>query len=378
MTILVIVVFAVGVFLGAANGANDVSKGIATLVGSRATDMRRAIWWGTAWTAAGAALSALVAGAMLATFGGDLFATGFASNFAAALATLVGAAGWVAFATRFGLPVSTTHAIVGALVGVAVFAYGFESVNWSVALGKIVVPLLASPLAAFLLTTAVLHVAGRASPSAERVDCLCVDAEATVVVGNRGNPRGAAMAASPSLGLRITRGSTTACAIHRPAAARVTLGHLQWLTSGATSFARGMNDTPKIVALIFAAVTLSGAAATSSLFIALAVALAMTCGALIAGRRVTRVLAHDVTPMDAREGSFANLVTAGFVTTGAVFGWPMSTTHVSSGAIVGAGLVRGSLNQRTLRNIALAWIVTLPAAAGLGIVAYAIASGLTP
>lgn len=88
---------------------------------------------------------------------------------------------------------------------------------------------------------------------------------------------------------------------------------------------------------------------------------------MAAGRRVTHVLAERVTAMNHREGFTANLVTAVLVTLGAVYGLPMSTTHVSSGGIFGAGAQRGSLNRKTLRDIVLAWAVTLPAAAVIGI-----------
>jgi PiT family inorganic phosphate transporter len=81
--------------------------------------------------------------------------------------------------------------------------------------------------------------------------------------------------------------------------------------------------------------------------------------------------------MDHREGFLANLVTAGLVTAGATLGLPMSTTHVSSGGIIGAGVQRSSLNTKTLKEIVLAWVVTLPAAAALGIGAFLLGRWLT-
>ena len=84
------------------------------------------------------------------------------------------------------------------------------------------------------------------------------------------------------------------------------------------------------------------------------------------GRRVTRLLAEGVTPMNHREGLAANGVTTRLVTTGAVFGLPMSTTHVSSASIIGVGTARDSVAWGTGRSMALAWVVTLPAAALLG------------
>jgi PiT family inorganic phosphate transporter len=101
------------------------------------------------------------------------------------------------------------------------------------------------------------------------------------------------------------------------------------------------------------------------------VALGIVAGSLIAGRRVTAVLAENVTRMDHREGFVANLVTAALVGPGAALGLPMSTTHVSSGAIIGAGISKeAGVNLGTVRDMVLAWIITLPAAALLGVLAY--------
>lgn len=134
-----------------------------------------------------------------------------------------------------------------------------------------------------------------------------------------------------------------------------------------------MNDAPKIVALVVAASVLLGGTTLSAGSLFGLVTASMVAGSLVAGRRVTHVLATKVTPMDHHDGFAANLVTAGLVTAGAVYGLPMSTTHVASGGIFSAGAQRGTLNRRTLRDILLAWAVTLPAAAALGMAVYAIA-----
>ncbi len=371
MTFEMILVLTLGGFLAYVNGANDVSKGIATLVGSGVAGYRRAVLWGAAWTAAGGFLGAHFAGAILATFGNGLMAPGASPSLSAALAALFGAAAWVVLATRAGLPVSTTHAIVGSLTGVAVLGYGMDAVMWTALSTKLLLPLLVSPFAALLLTGLILRAgrspAGRASSGAE---CLCAEAEPVVVAAGRaGSARRAALMPGPPQ-VRFTTGATEACAAERPAAMRLTLDHLHWLTSGATSLARGMNDAPKIVALILAASALAGGATVpGSLFFAV-VTLAMVAGSLAAGRRVTRVLGEKVTPMDHREGFAANLVTAVLVSAGAVSGMPMSTTHVSSGGIIGAGARRRSVDRRVLRRIAFSWVVTLPAAAALGMAAY--------
>src|SRR2546426_1703885 len=126
MSSSVSVALALGVLIAYVNGANDVSKGIATLAGGDVTNYRRAILWGTFWTGLGGFAGALLAHAMVGTFGRSLLASGIAPTFAAATATVLGAAAWVALASRAGLAVSTTHASVGSIVGGGGTAYGLS------------------------------------------------------------------------------------------------------------------------------------------------------------------------------------------------------------------------------------------------------------
>jgi PiT family inorganic phosphate transporter len=361
-------VLGAGCLIAFGNGANDVSKGIATLAGGGVTDYRRAIRWGALCTALGGLAGGSLAWAMVTTFGTGLLAPGTTPTFAAALATILGAATWVLVATRTGLPVSTTHAIVGAIAGVGVVAYGMHGIDWVAVGGKVVLPLLLSPLVSVVLTVMLSRLAlGLASPAAEPADCLCAEIEPSPVpVGASGTAALAAWSVHPAL----TLGSQAACAAERPAARRLTLDHMHWLTSGATSFARGMNDAPKMVALMLAAAALSGGSPVAPPLMFALVTLGMVAGSLVAGRRVTRVLAERVRPLDHRGGFLANLVTAAIVTAGAAGGLPMSTTHVSSGAIVAAGAERGTINWPTVREMVLAWVVTVPAAAVLGIVVF--------
>jgi PiT family inorganic phosphate transporter len=100
----------------------------------------------------------------------------------------------------------------------------------------------------------------------------------------------------------------------------------------------------------------------------------MVAGSLVGGLRVTRVLAEKVTRLDHQEGFIANLVTSTLVGAAAFHGLPLSTTHVSSGAILGAGAQkgRGGIDWRTVRGMLLAWLVTVPSAAALGMAIYGI------
>jgi inorganic phosphate transporter, PiT family len=376
MSLELLLVTLAGTLIAYFNGANDVSKGIATLVGSGLTNYRRAILWGTICTGLGGLAGALLAGAMVQTFGKGLLAGGISPSFPAALATILGAVACVAIATRTGMPVSTTHAIIGSLAGVATFAYSANGVNWRTLAEKVALPLLLSPVAALLLTLLLIRVVRVAQQRYEtEADCLCAVCE-PASSPSMVAPDGTAAAVSALPAIHFAAAPAEVCATEKSAAAGITVGHLHWLTSGATSFARGMNDAPKMVAIVLAAAMLAGHLHVRPLAFAL-VSLGMMFGSWLAGRRVTAVLAERVTPMDHWEGFLANAVTAALVMPGAALGLPMSTTHVSSGAILGIGLQnKGHLNWRTVKEMLLAWVATLPLASLLGVLVYLLLKGL--
>lgn len=370
-----------GIFaLAGANGANDVAKAVSTLVGSRVATSRQATVWAAIWAGAGAAAATVVAGAMVATIAGSFMPPGASPAAAAAAAPLVGAGGWVWLATRRGLPVSTTHAIVGALVGASLAEGGLAGVTWATLGRSVVLPLLLSPVAALVLTWLALRTAGSPRPSwlrprgaeddsaAASPACVCL----TPVPAPQWQPVGNGLALeSGLLAWTVTTGPADECQRRFPNALAVSRRHLHWLSSGAVAFARGLNDAPKLAALAVWALS-SADAASPPAFIFTAVAAAMLAGGLIAGRRVTHRVAWEMTPMNDGQGLVANLVTAALVTLGAVHGLPMSTTHVSVGSIVGVGASRGTLAGRALRDIGLAWVVTLPAAGGFAALAWAL------
>jgi PiT family inorganic phosphate transporter len=354
-----VLVLTLGFALAYANGSNDVSKGIATLVGSGVTNYRRAILWGTFWTGVGGLAGAFVARAMIQTFGRGLLAPGIHASMPAALAGTAGAALWVILATHKALPVSTTHAIVGSVIGVSSLAYGFGGVNWLSLGDKIALPLLLSPIVSLVLTVGLLRAWRMLVPGLGN-DCIC--AEMVQPLG--ASIGGAAMTYSTYVMPQL---ELTMCPTGEGRAPWITLNHLHWLTSGATSFARGLNDVPKMVAILMSAAVLSGKAPKFPLAYFAAITLGVVAGSWVAGQRVTEVLACEVTPMDHREGFAANLITATLVGFGAVLGWPMSTTQVASGAIIGIGSTKNErLNTKTVGGMLIAWVVTLPGAALLG------------
>jgi len=359
--------------LAFANGANDVSKAIATLVGSGVTNYRSALVWGTVWTMIGAALASFVASSMIKTFSHGLVQTGTIIGPDVTLAILTGAMAWILFATRTGLPVSTTHALTGAVVGTGLIAFAGEGLIWSAIVGKIALPLLVSPFLA-LTVSLLIHPAVRALARKWEGACLCVMpvSRALVTIDARGCTRTLLQATSFSSPVMAVPSHCDRAGLQGLV---VGLDTIHWISSGLASFARGTNDAPKIVAmLLLGSATTAWPSISSQLAAFGGVAIAMGLGSYFGGRRVTEVLAEKVTRMDHSEGLSANLTTSGLVLASGTLGLPVSTTHVSSSAIIGIGLLKGRGNVRwtTVRDMVLAWVVTLPASALLACITYLI------
>jgi len=137
------------------------------------------------------------------------------------------------------------------------------------------------------------------------------------------------------------------------------LDGLHYLSGGAVGFARGLNDTPKIVALL-----LAGEALNPTLGLAL-VAVAMALGGVLNARRVAETMSRKITPMNPGQGFTANLVTSLLVAGASRLGLPVSTTHVAVGSLFGIGLVNGTARAKMVLAILLAWMTTLPIGAAL-------------
>ncbi len=355
---LAVLLIAVTLGVAFANGANDVSKGIATLVGSGVTDYRRAVLWGTVWTVAGGVAAAFASQGLVRVFSGKGLLAADPTGHAFLMAIAVGAIGWLAVATRAGLPVSTTHSLLGGLVGAGIAAQGVTGVKWAMVATKTAIPLAVSPFVALALMIASYPLIGLAFRRFNRY-CVCVEREEPVVLA-----AGGAAALTGASMLRVIAGADCPSAV----VARVNaMDSMHWLTSGTTSFFRGLNDTPKILAVGALAAAGTGIAAE---WLFVVVALAMGAGSYVAGRRVTETLAGKVTTIAHDDGFAANLVTSGLVGLASFFALPVSTTHVSTGAITGVGARKRDVRWRMVRDMALAWVVTLPIAGIIAALAY--------
>lgn len=288
-----------------ANGANANFKGVASLFGSGTTSYRTAVNWAAVTTAAGCVAALFLAASLLKTFSGKglvpeaLIAQ---PSFLLSVAAAAGVTGLLA--TRFGFPVSTTHMLTGALLGAGWTA---GDVNIAKLWESFIKPLLLSPVlavAAGMLLYAVLKTF-RLAPD------------------------------------------------HRTR----TLDALHFLSAGAVCFARGLNDTPKMAALLLSVGWLGES------YGMILITIAMAAGGLISAKQVAETLSHKITAMNPGQGFAANLATALLVTTANVSGLPVSTTHVSVGALLGIGITTRQAKWRTVIPVLAAWVITLPLSA---------------
>jgi len=304
------------------NGANANFKGVASLYGSGTASLRVALWWGTATTFAGSIAAAFLADYLLKAFSGKgIVPDALVASPAFLSAVAIGAALTSFFATRLGFPVSTTHALLGALVGAGLAGSGAE-VKFDALLMSFVLPLALSPVVAAILGPLVYGI------------------------------------------LRLFRLA--------PEERTPTLDFFHYLSTGAASFARGLNDTPKIVALLLIVLRSKEPDGIDLLWGFAAVALAIACGGILDADRVAETLGKKVTDMDPGQGFSASLVTAGLVISASIFGLPLSTTHVSVGSLLGIGAVTRQAKWLMAGEILLAWICTVPCGALLAAAAYGV------
>jgi len=348
-------------FLAYSNGANDNFKGVASLFGSRTCSYRTAISWATITTFAGSMMSIFLAQTLLKKFSGKgIVPDHFVGSGYFVLAVALGAGLTVILATLNGFPISTTHALTGAIIGCGVVTVG-PAVNFS-ALGKgFVLPLLLSPMLAIVIAAPlyILFHALRLATGITKEWCICIGAEERAIAMPQ--PSLLALRTVPApLSLAIDEQENCR---ERYAGSFFGVGSQQimdaghFLSAGTVSFARGLNDMPKVVALLLLWKALDirwGFAA---------VALTMAVGGLLHARKVAETMSKKITAMNHGQGFTANLTTAILVVLASLYGLPVSTTHVSVGSLFGIGLTTGKANPRVVSAIVFSWFITLPCAA---------------
>ncbi len=328
LTMIFIVLFIAACFLAFSNGANDNFKGVATLFGSGTTNYKKAINWATITTFTGSIAAIFLAETLVKNFSGKgLVPDTLIENPIFAISIALGAGLTVLLATKIGMPISTTHGLVGALFGAGVMAIGSEF-NFE-KLGKVfLIPLILSPFMAAVLSYI-----------------------AYIIFQFIRKKIGVTKNTNADKNLETYNGTILGITSQK------LLDTLHFISAGIVSFSRGLNDTPKIVGLliIINAIDIKWGM--------IAVAVTMAVGGLLNAKKVGITMSKKITPMNPGQGFTANMITGLLVTTASIHGLPVSTTHVSVGSIFGIGTATRKADIKMISKILLSWVLTLPIAA---------------
>jgi inorganic phosphate transporter, PiT family len=364
---LLILLFIAACFLAYSNGANDNFKGVATLFGSNTTNYKKAITWATITTFAGSVAAIFLASALIKNFSGNgLVPEELAQMPVFAISVAMGAALTVFLATKIGMPISTTHGLVGALFGTGLMAVGMNF-NFSKLGASFLIPLLVSPLMAAVLSFVAYLIFRfiREKSGISKSDCLCLSEVEENSIQIQGNSflatKGSQLEIVSCKKERFTEkydGEILGISIQK------VMDALHFLSAGVVSFARGLNDTPKIVGLLLVI------NAFDVKWGMLALGIAMAVGGILNAKKVGLTMSKKITPMSSGQGLSANLITGLLVTSASIHGLPVATTHVSVGSIFGIGTVTKKADIKMVSKIVLSWVLTLPIAAFIGASVY--------
>jgi len=313
VTLALVVVVALAVVFDYINGFHDTANAIATSVATRALSPRYAILMAASFNFIGAFAGTAVA----KTIGAGLVDEATTTQ-TVIVAALLGAIAWNLFTWYLGLPSSSSHALIGGLLGSTIVAAGFGALKVDGLIGKVLVPMISSPLigfaGAFLLMLALYWIFRNAK---------------------------------------------------RKPLARI-FRRLQVVSAGYMAFSHGSNDAQKTMGIITLALFAAGVIPTIEVpvWVIVVAATALSLGTAIGGWRIIRTMGHRVVALEPVHGFAAETTAATVLIVTAHLGMPVSTTHVISSAIIGVGSARGPKGVRwgVARGILLAWIITIPAA----------------
>ncbi|MGD8368341.1 MAG: inorganic phosphate transporter [Desulfobacterales bacterium] len=399
-TIVLIVGYIFGFYMAWNIGANDVANSMASAVGAKAITVRQAVFIAGILNVAGAVF--------LGSHVTDTIRKGIVSTqvlndpdlaLVGALAALLSAALWVSFATWKSLPVSTTHSIVGAMIGFGIMAGGVSVIQWAklgaVVLSWIISPLFAMAISYLMFKCIVVLVLKRESPleAALNLSPWFIGITIFIVVlsflfktplGKNlalGTPAALLIAMFLSLGLGMIGKRFLAGLLIGPASdgAEEIFRRIQIGTSCYVALAQGANDVANAIgplAVIYFIVK-TGAVGTKvpvPVFLLLFGGVGIACGIAMAGYRVMDTLGHKITTLSNTRGFSVDFAAATTVLVASKLGLPVSTTHAAVGGVMGVGLARGleAVNFRIIMRIILYWVLTVPAAAGTSMVLYII------
>ncbi len=402
-----------GIFMAWGIGANDVANAMATSVGSKAITIKQAILVAAIFEFLGAVLAG---GAVTSTIRKGIVDTDLLSDTPellvyGMLSALLAAGTWLLIASRKGWPVSTTHSIVGAIVGFAAVGIGIDAVQWG-QVGTIVMSWVVSPVTAgfiaFLIYQSVLWLVLQHDDPLDRarrwvpVYIFLAAFTITLVTITKGLKHVGLDISTRDSYLLATAIAVTIAAVgaffirriqpdpkaekdqHFYTVERV-FGVLMVITACSMAFAHGSNDVANAIGPLAAVVSVarSGAIAAQSalpIWILIIGGTGIVIGLATFGRHVIATVGTKITHLTPSRGFAAELAAATTIVIASGTGMPISTTHTLVGAVLGVGLARGidAIDLRVVTNIFVSWVVTIPAGAFLAIIFFFIFKAILP
>jgi PiT family inorganic phosphate transporter len=330
MTPALLVIIGLALLFDYINGFHDTANAIATSVATRALRPAYAIAMAASFNFIGAFAGTAVA----KTIGGGLVDEATTTQ-AVVGAALIGAIVWNLITWRLGLPSSSSHALIGGLLGATIIAAGVGALNMEGIVNKVLVPLVSSPVIGFL----------------------------------------------GAFGLMIALLWTFRNAARRPLARR--FRRIQVVSAGFMAFSHGSNDAQKTMGIITLALVSAGLIPGGDQIevpweVIVISATAISLGTAVGGWRIMRTMGHRVVELEPIHGFAAETTAATVIYTAAHFGMPVSTTHVISSAIMGVGSSKGVRGVRwgVARSIVVAWIITIPASGAFGALSWVVLDAL--
>lgn len=411
MTIYLILAGVFGLFMAWGIGANDVANAMATSVGSGALRIKQAVILAAIFEFAGAYLAG---GEVTKTIRKgivepDAFTADPNLLIWGMLAALLAAGTWLLIASRKGWPVSTTHSIVGAVVGFAAVGIGMEAVNWgkvgTIVMSWVVSPLLAGTLAFIIFRTIQKLILNAENPVQSAIKYgpyylflvgfvialvtikkglkhvgLDIDAEHAFFYASL---VGIVVAIAGSFLIRKVKINPKADKNFHYANVEKIFAVLMIFTASAMAFAHGSNDVANAVGPMAAVISTAqtGMVASKSAlpgWVLLLGGIGIVIGLATFGYKVIATVGKKITELTPSRGFAAEIAAAGTVVLASFTGIPISTTHTLVGAILGVGFARGigAIDMRVVGNIFMSWVVTLPAGAFLAILFFYTLKGI--
>lgn len=414
-SILLILVCCFGFFMAWGVGANDVANAMGTSVGSKALTVKQAIIIAMIFEFAGAYLAG---GEVTKTIrkglvDADLFAANPELLVFGMMASLLAAGTWLLVASMRGWPVSTTHSIIGAIVGFAAVGIGMEAVKWgkvgSVVASWIIAPVLAGTISFILFKSVQKLILTKRDPFTEAKKYIPIYmfgvgfliAMVTILKGLKhvfkshdisfsfGEAAlyaagvGIIVAIFGKLLLNRVKRDEQADEKNRFASVEKVFAVLMIFTACAMAFAHGSNDVANAVgplAAVYSVLSTGAVAAKAAMpgWILLLGGIGIVVGLATFGFKVMATIGKKITELTPSRGFAAELGAAGTVVVASGTGLPVSTTQILVGAVLGVGLARGigALNLGAIGSIFMSWVVTLPAGAGLAILFFFLFKGI--